>query len=605
MGFPPELVTETDAVSEFLCAICVALPESPMVTSCSHVFCAACIDEWMNGAGRQGVTTNNTCPTCKAELPTDTDVTPAVQELRVCNPLAWRVLARTKLKCPLHAQGCDQIVEFSELQSHLASPSLHKGENTPGNGKRSAEANAVAIKDQGNAKFEARKFTDAIALYTKAISVCPTLVSVWSNRAAAYLMLGELAKCVADCNTVIKLDPAYTKAYVRKAKALVEQDRFREAVQVLSDGRTAIGAAEHLDNRALAEINQELAKTTTIVSDFESAKSLIEVGRFSDGRSLLARLLRETNSVSVVLWTAKAAVGLGQAAQALRLTLQVLRRERTNLLAYVIRAEAMHHAEQLEDGIKLVREALRLDPDYTQAKTLFKALKGTRQSLAAAATAEQQRDFETAKAVYTSLIDAGVPEAAPLYASLYSKRGNAHCRLQDHEAALRDCAKALYVKDDCKSAWLTRRLSLHALGRHEEAFNDMKGLMQRWGQTDTAMKHAYHKAEFELRKSKRVDYYSLLNCRKLSSEGEIKQAYKVKAMECHPDKHGDKTPAQQKEMENKFKVLGEALEILTTPMKRQLYDEGYDKEAIDERAQAAQRAAHKDGSPNGHGHGHG
>ena len=238
----------------------------------------------------------------------------------------------------------------------------------------------------------------------------------------------------------------------------------------------------------------------------------------------------------------------------------------------------MHHAEQLEDGIKLVREALRLDPDYTQAKTLFKALKGTRQSLAAAAAAEQQRDFETAKTVYTSLIDAGVPEAAPLYASLYSKRGNAHCRLQDHEAALRDCAKALYVKDDCKSAWLTRRLSLHALGRHEEAFNDMKGLMQRWGQTDTAMKHAYHKAEFELRKSKRVDYYSLLNCRKLSSEGEIKQAYKVKAMECHPDKHGDKTPAQQKEMENKFKVLGEALEILTTPMKRQLYDEGYDKE---------------------------
>ena len=93
----------------------------------------------------------------------------------MCNPLAWRVLARTKLKCPLHAQGCDQIVEFSELQSHLASPSLHKGESTPGpsNGIRSAEANAVAIKDQGNAKFEARKFTDAIALYTKAIDLAP------------------------------------------------------------------------------------------------------------------------------------------------------------------------------------------------------------------------------------------------------------------------------------------------------------------------------------------------------------------------------------------------------------------------------------------------
>ena len=103
----------------------------------------------------------------------------------------------------------------------------------------------------------------------------------------------------------------------------------------------------------------------------------------------------------------------------------------------------------------------------------------------------------------------------------------------------------------------------------------MKGLMDRWGQNDTTIRHAYHKAEFELRKSKRVDYYQLLGCRKLSSEGEIKQAYKAKAMECHPDKHAGEPPALIKQMEEKFKLLGEALEILTTPMKRQLYDEGY------------------------------
>lgn len=37
----------------------------------------------------------------------------------------------------------------------------------------------------------------------------------------------------------------------------------------------------------------------------------------------------------------------------------------------------------------------------------------------------------------------------------------------------------------------------------------------------------------------------------------------------------------------------QALEVLTDPFKRQLYDEGYDKEAIEERVAAAQRAAHE------------
>lgn len=40
----------------------------------------------------------------------------------------------------------------------------------------------------------------------------------FANRALVYLDLGLEEECVADCDTVIKMKPDFTKAYWRKAK---------------------------------------------------------------------------------------------------------------------------------------------------------------------------------------------------------------------------------------------------------------------------------------------------------------------------------------------------------------------------------------------------
>ena len=70
---------------------------------------------------------------------------------------------------------------------------------------------------------------------------------------------------------------------------------------------------------------------------------------------------------------------------------------------------------------------------------------------------------------------------------------------------------------------------------------------------------------------------------KVASEAEIKAAYKRKALIVHPDKHSDSDEATRKTAEEEFKKIGEALEILGDSMKRGLYDEGFDREAIEER----------------------
>jgi hypothetical protein len=97
------------------------------------------------------------------------------------------------------------------------------------------------------------------------------------------------------------------------------------------------------------------------------------------------------------------------------------------------------------------------------------------------------------------------------------------------------------------------------------------------------VKHWHEQAHFKLRRKNRPDYYGLLGVAVVASEAEIKSAYKRKALILHPDKHSDSDEATQKTAEEEFKKIGEALEVLGDSMKRGLYDEGFDREAIEER----------------------
>ena len=64
------------------------------------------------------------------------------------------------------------------------------------------------------------------------------------------------------------------------------------------------------------------------------------------------------------------------------------------------------------------------------------------------------------------------------------------------------------------------------------------------------------------------DFYEILGVSKTATEAEIKKAYRKKAIQYHPDKNqGDKAA------EEKFKEAAEAYEILSSPEKKQRYDQ--------------------------------
>ncbi|XP_058666691.1 dnaJ homolog subfamily C member 12 [Ammospiza nelsoni] len=63
------------------------------------------------------------------------------------------------------------------------------------------------------------------------------------------------------------------------------------------------------------------------------------------------------------------------------------------------------------------------------------------------------------------------------------------------------------------------------------------------------------------------DYYSLLGCDELSTVEQILAEYKIKALECHPDKH----PGNPKAVED-FQRLQQAKDTLTDAERRARYD---------------------------------
>jgi curved DNA-binding protein len=64
------------------------------------------------------------------------------------------------------------------------------------------------------------------------------------------------------------------------------------------------------------------------------------------------------------------------------------------------------------------------------------------------------------------------------------------------------------------------------------------------------------------------DYYKILGIDKKASQDEIKKSFRTLAVKYHPDKNPD-----NKESEEKFKLINEANEVLSHPEKRKKYDD--------------------------------
>ncbi|GAU89022.1 hypothetical protein RvY_01621 [Ramazzottius varieornatus] len=89
------------------------------------------------------------------------------------------------------------------------------------------------LRKRGNELHDARRFSEAVDCYTKAITKDPSVAAYYTNRALCYLRMQRWDLVCKDCSSAIERDASCLKAYYFMGVAMMERGNYDEAVNLL------------------------------------------------------------------------------------------------------------------------------------------------------------------------------------------------------------------------------------------------------------------------------------------------------------------------------------------------------------------------------------
>ncbi|TRY59836.1 hypothetical protein DNTS_035258 [Danionella cerebrum] len=95
------------------------------------------------------------------------------------------------------------------------------------------EREAEGFKEQGNAYYIKKDYTEAFNFYTKAIDLCPKTVSYYGNRAATLMMLSRYREALEDSQQAVRLDDTFVKGHMREGKCHLLLGNAKAAIRCL------------------------------------------------------------------------------------------------------------------------------------------------------------------------------------------------------------------------------------------------------------------------------------------------------------------------------------------------------------------------------------
>jgi len=420
-------------------------------------------------------------------------------------------------------------------------------------------------KEEGNQFYKVKNYREALKKYSEAIDLCPQCAAFYGNRSACYMMLGQPKLALEDARTSTTLEPAFVKGWVRMAKCCI----------MLGDTVTARQAVNRVSELGGSGVEQE-QRNTELIEKFESDSQ--QAYNNKDFRKALYCLDKslEIASHSVRTKTARAEclAFLARYPEAQEAANSILQFDTMNADAIYVRGLCLYYEDNVDRAFTHFTQVLRLAPDHIKAKEIYRKAKSLKQKKEEGNTAFKAGHLTEAIRLYSEALEID-PCNRSTNAKLFFNRATVAAKLGKIKDSIEDCSKAIDLDPNYTKAILRRAKSYMETEQYEEAVRDYEKVSKS-DKHNGEYRQLLQQAKLELKKSKRKDYYKILNVDKSANDEDLKKAYRKRAMVHHPDRHSGATEEEKKEHEHKFKEVGEAYAVLSDSKKRQRYDTGQD-----------------------------
>ncbi|KAK4151772.1 hypothetical protein C8A00DRAFT_16871 [Chaetomidium leptoderma] len=444
----------------------------------------------------------------------------------------------------------------------VPTPPPHRSQ--PSSPVRTDAEQAESFKNEGNKFFKAGDYTHAMEFYTKGEST-PTSATYLGNRAAAYMSAGKYGDALDDCKRAVDLDPHNPKILLRLARIHTSLGQPEEAIATFGRIHPAPSAKDmapakdmlrHV--RAAQQALKDGTAASMVLHPLDMAEKLLGVGALRPRKWQLMR--------------GEALLKMGDAnslGEAQNLAMSLLRMNSQDPEALVIRGRALYSQGENDKAVQHFRKALSCDPDFRDAIKWLRTVQKLERMKEEGNAQYKAGRWQAALDLYTSALDVD-PMNKGTNSKILQNRAMCRIKLKQYDDAIADCEKAISLDPQYIKARKTKANALGLAEKWEPAVREWKSI-QELDPEDRNIPKEVRRAELELKKSLRKDYYRILGIEKTASESEIKKAYRKLAIVHHPDKNPGDAAA-----EARFKDISEAYETLIDHEKRQRYDSGVD-----------------------------
>ncbi|KAL2271873.1 hypothetical protein VTJ83DRAFT_1244 [Remersonia thermophila] len=424
---------------------------------------------------------------------------------------------------------------------------------------------AEAFKNEGNKFFKAGDYTHAIEFYTKAVALMPDSPTYLGNRAAAFMSAGKYNDALEDCKRAASLDPSNAKILLRLARIYTNLGLPEEAVATF--GRMSPPPSAK-DMAPAKEMLRHVRAAQSALKDGTSASMVLypldQAERLLGPNALKPRKWQ--------LMRGEALLKMGDAnslGEVQNIAMSLLRFNSQDPEALVLRGRALYCQGENDKAVQHFRKALSCDPDFRDAIKWLRTVQKLDRMKEEGNQQYKAGQWQAALDLYTQALGVD-PANRGTNSKILQNRALCRIKLKQYDEAIADCEKAIQLDPQYLKARKTKANALGLAGKWEAAVREWKSI-QELDPEDRTIIREVRKAELELKKSLRKDYYKILGIEQNATDTEIKKAYRKLAIIHHPDKNPGDPNA-----EARFKDISEAYETLIDPQKRQRYDSGVD-----------------------------